>query len=1512
MLFFVAIQVTCYIALQFPPLQTWLAKQIISSVQSNINGKINIDKVYIIFFNKIILKNVSIVSTASSAQLDSLKKFYNQSDTLVSCEKISLGLSASDLFKLKIKLTSINLQNGVFNLQNEGDSTTNLSRIFSSKTPKQKDTTASKSLDLIVNKLKIKNFRFTLNNPNKYVDKGDSIINFADLSVRDINVNINNIKLQNDTLFATVKNIAGTDKSGFKLAQLNCNLEVSGTEARFNNLIAADSYSHIDAKYFSMKYNSAKDLSQFTDKVILGANFTNTFLNFKTIGKIAPALKNSSLAFFVSGEAIGEVTNIRSKSLIITSESGETFVDIAVKLIGLPDIKETMANAKISSCYTTSNDISRIISSINNTPPPLFFKTLTPFVQYHFKGGFSGLLNDFVADGQINSSLGKINLDVLFKTESEKRGVTFRGHLSSINFNVGKLISNNIIGEVSLNTTFSALIRSENKGGTDLVIDNLSIDKLGLNGYDYSKIYAVGEYKNNDFDGRIICHDPNLDFIFQGLLSLNKKKNSKYDFYIDIPFANLAAMNIDKRDSVSEVNIRAEANFIKSPDGDIIGNINIKNSGYLNSKGVFNLGSIKLASHTSDSSFNMILTSPFANAKFDGTASFTTFIKKVTAITLYSKFNNFFHKANIDTILAQKDYYTLSAETFNTRGVCEFLLPGLYIQDSTKLNAVLDKDNNFNLQVKSGRLAVGENYLKDVSMYLKNNDSLINVNLFSRNIRVAGIKMDSTLIGISGGNNVINSSFDFKSDTALHNKANLNMSVEFLKDTVLHSLKKNVKIDINNSQILLKGEQWKFAPSNILIEDSTFQFNNIELYNGDQNIKINGVLSNTKENSLSVNLNKFNIGILNLFLSKSFDIEGYFSGKAEFSSLNKTPKLNLNITGDSVYVFHNPVGKMNIESKWDEPNRKLDIFINSILKNKPNLNINGFYKPDSTYLDVTASLNNLSVIYFEPFLSDIISKTNGEISGDLRLHGPLDKLKLEGENCFFTNFDFTVNFTQVPYRLNGPININENGIFVKDIAITDKYGSIGKVNGGLSYKYFKNINLNTRVDFENFQCINTREKDNEAFYGQAFASGYLIIQGPLNKLLLDINVQSDAKTSIHIPLSNAATANQTNLLTFKVPLLTSSQESYDNFMVRDIPVKQPTELNVQLKVNVTPQAEIAIEINKSVGDVIKASGNGLINMNINPNKEIFDVFGDYNISRGNYKFVLMGLASKDFIVQPGGTINFNGNIINTTLNLTAIYKTKASINTLIADTSSVSARRTVDCEIGMSGQLMNPQLLFNIQIPDLDPTTKVRVESALNTTGKIQKQFMALLVSGGFIPDEQSGIANNSTILYSNASEILSNQLNNIFQQLGIPLDLGLNYQPGDKGSNIFDVAVSTQLFNNRVLINGNIGNDPYANTNNRDVIGNIDIEVKLDKNGRLRLDLFSHAADKYSNYLDDKQRSGIGFGYQQEFNNFKEIFKKRTKEQKDYDREKKKRDKAHKEQEKALKKAAKQHELSR
>jgi hypothetical protein len=189
----------------------------------------------------------------------------------------------------------------------------------------------------------------------------------------------------------------------------------------------------------------------------------------------------------------------------------------------------------------------------------------------------------------------------------------------------------------------------------------------------------------------------------------------------------------------------------------------------------------------------------------------------------------------------------------------------------------------------------------------------------------------------------------------------------------------------------------------------------------------------------------------------------------------------------------------------------------------------------------------------------------------------------------------------------------------------------------------------------------------------------------------------------------------------------------------------------------------------------------------------------------------------------------------------------------------------------MTGQLMNPRLGFNIEIPDIDPITKARVNAALNSDDKVVRQVMSLLVSGSFIPDVQSSIVNNSTILYSNATEVLSNQINKIFNQLDIPLDLSFNYQPGQNGRDMFDAAVSAQLFNNRVVVNGNIGSARYLDRSG-DVVGDLDVEIKLDDKGRFRAKAFSHSADQYSNYLDNSQRNGLGLVYQEEFSSFREL----------------------------------------
>ena len=373
---------------------------------------------------------------------------------------------------------------------------------------------------------------------------------------------------------------------------------------------------------------------------------------------------------------------------------------------------------------------------------------------------------------------------------------------------------------------------------------------------------------------------------------------------------------------------------------------------------------------------------------------------------------------------------------------------------------------------------------------------------------------------------------------------------------------------------------------------------------------------------------------------------------------------------------------------------------------------------------------------------------------------------------------------------------------------------------------------------------------------------------------MNIDAVTSRSGQIHIPLTNLSSAvTSTNLLKFTEPEKVEYIDPYE-VMISKLNTKKilQNDFAVKLKVNASPAVEAFMEIDKATGNVLSGRGSGTIDLEVS--KDVFSINGDYTLNSGKYKFNAANIATRDFEIQDGSSIRFNGDIMESTLDIDAVYRTKTSLSTLISDTTSVSNRRTVDCGIQITDKLSNPRLKFSIEIPDLDPTVKSRVESALSTEDKVQKQFLSLIITNSFLPDEQSGIVNNSSMLYSSVTEIMANQLNNIFQKLDIPLDLGMKYQPNERGNDIFDVAVSTQLFNNRVVVNGNIGNKQYNSGSQNDVVGDLDIEIKLDRSGAFRLNIFSHSADQYTNFLDNSQRNGAGLTYQTEFNSFRSFFR--------------------------------------
>ena len=132
-----------------------------------------------------------------------------------------------------------------------------------------------------------------------------------------------------------------------------------------------------------------------------------------------------------------------------------------------------------------------------------------------------------------------------------------------------------------------------------------------------------------------------------------------------------------------------------------------------------------------------------------------------------------------------------------------------------------------------------------------------------------------------------------------------------------------------------------------------------------------------------------------------------------------------------------------------------------------------------------------------------------------------------------------------------------------------------------------------------------------------------------------------------------------------------------------------------------------------------------------------------------------------------------------------------------------------------------------------------------------------------------------TTGLYNTASELLSNQLSNWLSQWSNNFDIGFNYRPGlenELSSDQMELALSTQLLDDRVSINGNV--DVGAKNTSNPIAGDFNIDLKLTKSGKLRLKAFARSNnDLLPSNQENNYTTGAGILYREEFNNIKDLW---------------------------------------
>ena len=1437
-----------------------------------LDGEIVFDKIHLKPFTTLILKNVAIVD--KNPAKDALDPEKAVVDTLFRAKYIiarfSLeGLADPDGFHIRKAYIADARMNLV--LEDDPDDTTgqgtdNLSRIFRLvKNPPKKEPLPDEIFH--IRDVELNNMAFALINHKTLKTPHYGGMNWNDLDVTDIDLKARDLMFKGGIMTGEVGELSFREKSGFVCHSLTGSAKVGNGRTIVEDLKLKDQWSDIDIALYMMSYDSVKDFEDYINKVKMDGVIRKSLVDFRTITYFAPQLAGNNLRVVTEGRVEGFVSDLHFYNISARSEAGGFSGTVNGSMTGLPDINKTRLDATIKNFNMTADGLGRFVSEWTPEGNEVDLSRFAKGTIFMVDGSAKGLLNKMNAKISLNSLIGRAEAEaVLTDITIPSKPIGIEGTINTEDLDLGRIIGTDIIRQ----TTLRAGIKTKfSEGFPDVAIDSLIVERMLLNDYDYSGIAAAGTLSEKAFDGRIICNDPNLNFLFQGTFALSSKTNNAlYQFYANVGHADLHAMNIDKR-GTSRVQFQTNANFARTSQGSLLGKVDIGGLKLENFLGKYNIGDISLTSHTNDNKWKVRLKSSFADGSYIGSASVGRFVKDIKNITL---------RKEIPALFTNKgeswdgNSYELYFRCHNSMDIMSFVVPGIYIADSTALNLNITPEGILTTELKSPRIAYREQYMKGVRMTFDNKENKITGELNCNEIRAASLMMMDSRLSILAQDNHLGAGFSYENTGELLNRGEFVFVSDFSRND---DEKLDVDVEILPTSLHLNSREWNIEPSKIHISGSDIDVETFELTSSEQRIRLQGRTSLEHRDTLALNLDRFDISIINPLIGTNLGITGAATGEVKLISPLNEMGLLANMISDSTYIAGVPLGVVSIGSNWDEEFERFDIDLRNDYGGKSNIVAHGKLHPKLKTLEAEAGLDMLNIGYVQPMLHDVFSQMDGTISGKILVDGPLDNLEISSENGRLNDATLTVDYTKVPYKADGTFHIDSQGAYFDDIKIQDRFNGTGAVHGSINWDHFRDMFFDLKLNVANMECVNLTEKQADVFYGNLYATGNLGITGPINSLMMNIDAVTSKPGQIHIPLSSALSSGKgSNLLKFKELEKEIFVDPYET-MISKLQKKELKggELGVNMRVTASPDVQAFVELDKTSGNVLSGRGNGTIDLKIN--SETFNINGDYTLTGGNFNFVALGLAGRDFTIQDGSSIRFGGDIMESTLDINAIYKTKASLSTLIADTTSVANKRLVECGISITDKLSNPRLGFSIEIPDLDPMVKSRVESALSTEDKVQKQFLSLIMSNNFLPDEQSGIVNNSSMLYSNVSEILATQLNNILQKLDIPIDLGLNYQPNERGNDIFDVAVSTQLFNNRVVVNGSVGNRQYSSGGSQnDVVGDIDIEIKLDRSGALRLNLFSHSADQYTNYLDNSQRNGVGLTYQTEFNSFRQFFR--------------------------------------
>ena len=1429
--------------------QTWAAQQVASYLSGEWGTDVSIEKVDIIFFDRVDIEGVYVADKLN--------------DTLLYSKLIHADIADWSLRKSFVDIARVELADTYCYIKKyKGDTTLNFQHIVDYFASDEKDTSSS-PFKVGIQTIALNNINFTYADYNAPPLKHG--MDFSNLVFKNLSGEFSDFGLNGDSISVNISHLRLKEQSGLVLSEFSSKVLYCPEVVSLQNLRLGFNNSYLISDYFQLLTpNGSEAFTNFVSDVRFNANIRDSRISLADVALFVPSIWGMDDYVTIdnidiSGPVYGmKLKNTEIRLLDTTLIAGD------FQIPDLSDINSAFFEEKITIFRTSVDDIEKL--------------NLSPFLKdgmKHFElennlhaaniiklenGSFIGGLESFVVDGDIYTGLGEIHSQYGIQFNKKEDGLYYYDGPDNLPKGRDVEVADVNLRAISGNSNLGSISGYFDIDGHGFSKNDLDVNfkgelySIGLNGYNYTGINVrKGNFANDVFTGVIDVEDDHLALNYDGKVDL--KGDMFFDFAVRIDSAILNKLNLTT-DSIANrfeslITVKVRGTSIDELTGDVsISKLLFQDNSV--HKVDFKLDTLSLSIRRSKDVDTISLFSPYVDIDLTGKFDLTD-IYPVLQTQLSYVLSNLISPQEIGK--TKNKYFDLTINLKDVNPLLQFFDDQIYISENARINSyynIKEKRFAFDFNIEKAlyhgmsfdEIKV-ENHFDSIKatldyqiQYAKINDSL-----HVRNIYVDSyIKKNAFLtnLGWDGHKGTEPALFAFK--TTVDDE-------------------KNVLTDFEPSFFFLKSHKWEIDPNSMLLwTPELIQISKFKIANGNHKIKFDGKISKNPKDWLYFYVEDFDLADLNGILGGEMKLGGILNvdgGVADlydnirFQSISDIKNFELN---DEL------VGDLMIGNQWDKTTNSLNVLGNLKRDRSETFRFEGKYflekEKDNIELELFFDYTDISFLnaFEDP---ELYTDIEGILNGSLKVNGELTNPVVTGD------LDIIMAGVMVPmfnvgFGFSGGVDFGDGEIIVQNMNLFDQEGNQGKAAMQIYHEDWGNWNYDVTLDLEDpqlsksFLVMNTKYEEGSYYYGKAYVSGFVNIFGYDDLVQITVDAKTQKGTDLTLPMYGSSELEETSFIIF-----TSPNDTSQGPLVKEI---ERLGMTLDMKFNVTKDAKVSIVFEPIYGDqIVVNEGQGDIEINLD-NYGVLSMFGKYEILNGEYNMRIKTFVKEDFKIVPGSALSWNGSPYDADIDIRAEFERNLSLADIMPNEASDRGNKK-DQVLGilvMSKTLMAPALAFEIKAPKADQEGKDALAQLETDSDLLMKQFFSILVLKRFLPT-QGGTGGGNAVL-----GLAESQINQVLGSVSENVQLAADLNEGEK-----KIGASTQVSEKvTITVSGGVVDDGTSASN---IVEDVEVEYQLNEDGSFTMNFFNS-----SNTGADAEQGpftqGVSMHYQENFDDVREF----------------------------------------